>query len=423
MRPINSLISRVACLTIAVAVSTSCTTATDPIPIATIFLEPQLDSIEVGQTFTNWVVTVKDAVGVTLTGRTLHWESGNPTVASIDPNTGAVTGLVGGSGASITVTAEGKSAQAGIKVLYPIISVIVAPDSFDLPLTTSRTINVSLVGPNGVALTNRVITWLSENPGIAVVSTAGVVTAVSPGTTTILLRAGTKEATVRVRVVGEPVYSVRITPLQTVHVIRIGQVKQLNAECLSATQQVLAGRLITWNSSNPVVATVSGTGLVSANALGSANISATCDNSVSGSVTVQVTPVPVSTVTITPDGLTLPRGTQGQLTVTARDSAGNVLSLQGRQVQWFSNNIPVAQVSTQGVVFGASVGVAQITASVDGVMSAPVTVDVQAFLSLLNEAAGARAGGLTALSPSDSWFDQGLAIAGRRTASGEQPDH
>jgi uncharacterized protein YjdB len=407
----------------AVAVSTTCTTATDPIPIATISLEPQLDSIEVGQTFTNWVVTVKDAVGVTLTGRTLHWEAGNPTAASVDPNTGAVTGLVGGSGTSIIVTAEGKSAQAGIKVLYPILSVIVAPDSFDLPLTTSRTINVALVGPNGVALTNRVITWLSENPGIAVVSTAGVVTAVSPGTTTILLRAGTKEATVRVRVVGEPVNSVRITPQQTVHVIRLGQVAQLNAECLSATQQVLAGRPITWNSSNPVVASVSGTGLVSANALGSANISATCDNSVSASVTVQVTPVPVSTVTITPDGLTLPRGTQGQLTATARDSAGNVLSLQGRQVQWFSNNIPVAQVSTQGVVFGASVGVAQITVSVDGVVSAPVTVDVQAFLSVLNDAAVARAAGLIALSPSDSWFDQELALAGRRTAPGERPDH
>jgi uncharacterized protein YjdB len=243
------------------------------------------------------------------------------------------------------------------------------------------------------------------------VSTAGVVTSVGLGTTTVRARAGTKEATVRVRVVGEPVNSVRITPQQSVHVIRIGQEKQLNAECLSATQQVLAGRPITWNSSNPVVATVSGAGLVTSNSIGSANITATCDNSVSASVTVQVTPVPVASVTITPDGLTLARGTQGQLTVTARDSANNVLSLLGRQVIWTSNNLPVAQVSSQGVVSGTSIGSAEVNVSVDGVVSPPVTINVTAFSTAVRNR--------PELSPSD-WSRS----AGRpRVAAGDRPDH
>lgn len=264
----------------------------------------------------------------------------------------------------------------------PILSIIATPDSFDLPLTTSRTITVQLVGPDGVAITNRTVIWSSANTDIAVVSATGLVTAVSSGTTTISARADSKVANVRVRVTGEPVNSVRITPQQSVHVVRLGQSKQLTAECLSATQQVLTGRQITWNSSNPVAASVDGSGLVSANALGNANITATCDNAVNGSVTIQVTPVPVSTVTITPSTLSLTQGTAGQLLATARDSAGNLLSLQGRQVVWTSNNIPVAQVSGQGVVSGNSPGSAQIQVSVDGVISAPVTVTVHAPFAL-----------------------------------------
>jgi uncharacterized protein YjdB len=212
---------------------------------------------------------------------------------------------------------------------------------------------------------------------------------VSIGTTTITVRAGTKQATVRVRVVGEPVNSVRISPQQSVHVIRIGQTKQLSAECLNATQQVLTGRTITWNSNNPVIASVSSTGLVSGNALGQATITATCDNTVNASTIAQITPIPVSSVTITPGSLSIAQGTQGQLLVTARDSANNVLSLQGRQVIWTSNNNPVAVVSTQGVVSGVSIGTAQVEVSVDGVVSAPITVDVHAFLSAATESPAA----------------------------------
>jgi uncharacterized protein YjdB len=374
MRQHRLFLARVARLTSAIALA-ACTTATDPDPIASISLQPTSDSIEIGQTYGNWTITLLDIAGGVLTGRALTWQSGNLPVATVDASTGVVTG-VGGGDAIITVSAEGKQAQATIKVLQPIISIIALPDSFDLPLTTTRTISAQVVGPNGVAITNRVITWSSSNPGVAVVSASGVVTAVSTGTTTITIRAGTKQATVRVRVVGEPVTSVRILPQQSVHVIRLGQSKQLTAECLNASQQVLTGRTITWNSGNPVVATVSANGLVTGLSVGQASIAATCDNTTSAQVTAQVTPVPVSSVTITPPTLTVSVNSQSQLLATARDSAGNVLSLQGRSVLWTSNNEPVAGVSNSGVVTGRSVGSANVFVSVDGVVSAPAAVSV-----------------------------------------------
>jgi hypothetical protein len=106
---------------------------------------------------------------------------------------------------------------------------------------------------------------------------------------------------------------------------------------------------------------------------------------VSSQIGREVTPVPVASVSITPQGLSLTQGTSGQLQAVARDSANNVLSLQGRQVLWSSNNLPVAGVSTLGVVQGTSIGIAQITVVVDGVSSSPVTVDVHAFLSAIGD--------------------------------------
>lgn len=379
MRPYRPFLARVARLTSAFALA-ACTTATDPVPIASVSLQPTSDSVEIGQTYGNWTVTLLDAANRVLTGRALVWESNNPPVATIDRSSGLVT-AVGSGDAIITVTAEGKFAQSTIKVLQPIVAIVALPDSFDLPLTTTRAISAQVVGPNGVAITNRVITWSSSNSGVAVVSATGVVAAVSVGTTTITIRAGTKQTTVRVRVVGEPVTSVRILPQQSVHVIRLGQTKQLTAECLNASQQVLTGRTITWNSGNPVVATVSTNGLVSGLSVGQATVTATCDNTTSAQVTAQVTPVPVSSVTITPSSLTVSVNSQSQLLATARDSAGNVLSLQGRSVLWTSNNEPVAVVSTSGVVTGRAVGSANVFVSVDGVVSAPAAVNVTMFFS------------------------------------------
>jgi uncharacterized protein YjdB len=376
MRQIRTFLSNAACLTIGVVAALSCTTSTDPTPVHSITLQPQLDSVEVGQVFDLWLVHLQDAAGNVITGRNLTWESSNEAAATVDASTGAVTGLLGGTQTIINVSAGGKTATATIKVIPPILSIVVTPDSIDVPLTTSRQINAQLVGPGGVAITNRTITWLSENPQVAVVSASGMVTAIGLGTTTIVLRAGTKQASVRVRIVGEPVNNVRITPLESLHIVRLGQGKQLSAECLNAAQQVLAGRSVVWTSSNPLIASVSGAGIVTGNGLGTATIAATCDNTASGSTNVLVTLVPVTSVTISPPTLFLNPGNVGQLTATARDSAGNVLSLQGRNVQWFSSNIPVANTTGQGVVTAHSVGTTDITVSVDGVVSPPVTVTV-----------------------------------------------
>jgi trimeric autotransporter adhesin len=368
-----SLASAVTCLTIGALTVSSCTQPVDLVPVASITLAPPNDSVEIAETYNRWIVALKDAQGNTLTGRTVSWTSSFPAIATVDATSGLVTAVASGT-TVITASANGKTASSTIKVLVPVLSIIATSDSFDLPMTTTRTIGVTVVGPAGVALTNRAITWSSSNTAVAVVNSSGLVTAVGAGTVSIRIQAGPLEKIVRVRVIGEPATNVRITPTQTVHIVRLGQTYQLNAQCLNILGQPL-NRFIAWNSSNPLVATVNGSGLVSGNAVGSASISAQCD-AVSASVTAQVTPIPVGSVTITPSAMTLIDNEQGQLSVTARDTANNVISLLGRNVQWTSDNIPVATVTGQGVVAAVSPGTARVQVSVDGVFSTAITITV-----------------------------------------------
>jgi uncharacterized protein YjdB len=96
---------------------------------------------------------------------------------------------------------------------------------------------------------------------------------------------------------------------------------------------------------------------------------------------------------------------QGQLLAVARDSAGNVLSLQGRTVTWLTDNQPVASVTNAGVVQGGQPGDANITVVVDGVASAPVTVTVVTMFSAVTPEVEPRIA------------ERKLQIADRRSAS------
>jgi uncharacterized protein YjdB len=129
---------------------------------------------------------------------------------------------------------------------------------------------------------------------------------------------------------------------------------------------------VSWTSSDPSVATVSGSGLVTALKSGTATISATSEGQ-SGSATVSVSPVPVASVTVTPPTASTTVGGTVDLTATVRDAGGNALA--DRAVAWSSSDQGIATVSSTGTVTGVAPGSATITATSEGRSgSAVVTV-------------------------------------------------
>jgi len=168
-------------------------------------------------------------------------------------------------------------------------------------------------------------------------------------------------ATVTVSGCNVPVATVTLSP--TAINLQIGQTSQLTVTLKDANGNVLTGRTVTWSSDNGSVATVSGTGLVTAAGVGTATITATSEGK-SGTASVTVSSVPVAAVTVSPATASLMAGQTVQLTATLKDANGNILT--GRPVTWSSNTTGVATVNSTGIVTAKVAGTATITATSEG---------------------------------------------------------
>jgi uncharacterized protein YjdB len=242
-------------------------------------------SLTVGGT-TQATATNRDAAGNVLTGRTVVWTSSNQTVAMVSAS-GVVT-AVGVGTTSITATSEGQSGSAFIVVsaaAAPVATVTVLLNPV-LKLGETTQASTLLTDAAGNVLSGRSVTWSTSNPSIATVSQSGLVTTVGVGNAVISATSEGKagSSTVFVSSGPLPVASVVVTLNP---VLTIGQTTQASAILSDATGNVLAGRVITWSTSNPSAATVSPTGLVTAVGAGSSIITATSEGR-AGSATVTI---------------------------------------------------------------------------------------------------------------------------------------
>jgi uncharacterized protein YjdB len=344
------------------------------VAVASVAVAPAAAGVIVGQTVP-LAATVSDAGGNGLTGRVVTWATSNAALATVSA-TGVVTGVAPGGPVTITATSEGQSGTASITVtLPPVASVTVAPPAASVAVGLTVPLAATAKDAGGNVLTGRTITWATSDATLATVSDAGLVTGVAiggPVTVTATSEGQSGEATVTVTPV--PVASVTVAPATTS--VIAGETVPLAATLKDASGNVLAGRVVTWASSNALLATVSATGVVTGVAAGGpVTITATSEGQ-SGGATVTVTPVPVASVTIAPATASVLVGQTVPLVATPRDAAGNPLT--GRAVSWATGSAGVATVSASGVVTGvAAGGPVAITATSEGQSgSAMVTVTV-----------------------------------------------
>ena len=114
------------------------------------------------------------------------------------------------------------------------------------------------------------VTWSSDNEKVATVDQTGLVKAVADGTANIKAKVGTLEATYAITVQEVKLNGISIKDATTIH--RGGK------ETLEVTydpENTTDDKTVTWESSDPTVAAVDGSGTVTAVKIGSANITAT----------------------------------------------------------------------------------------------------------------------------------------------------
>src|SRR6266516_3343634 len=255
------------------------------------------------------------------------------------------------------------SAWIAVQCAVAVASVDVSPAAAALQVGQTVQLAATPRDTSGNPLSGRVVTWASSNTAVAPVTTSGLVTAIAVGSATITATSEGKTGTAAVAVANVPVASVAVTPASAT--LQAGQTVQLAATPKDANGNALSGRVIGWSSSNPSVATVNASGLVTGVAAGSATITAVSEGKSGGAaITVNPAPVPVASVAVTPASATLQAGQTVQLAATPKDANGNPLS--GRVVTWVSGNGAVATVNAGGLVTSGAAGSATITSRSEG---------------------------------------------------------
>ena len=222
---------------------------------------------------------------------------------------------------------------------------------------------------NGQVMTGAAVAWASSDASVAAVDGSGQVTAVANGTATITATAGPASGTASVTV-AQVVAAVAVSPAEAT-LSALGDTLRLAAEAFDANRRQVVDAEFSWESSDDAVATVDGSGLVTAAGSGTATIAASAGGtSGSGAVTVMQSP---DSVAVSPAVDTIAPGDTVRLAAEVFD--GNGYRMESTEPAWSSSDLSVARVDRSGLVTGVGEGVATITASAGSAWgSAAVTV-------------------------------------------------
>jgi len=185
--------------------------------------------------------------------------------------------------------------SAKVMVLrVPVRSVQVTPGTAQV--TAGQTLQLQAMARDSVGgpLADRTVAWTSGNVTKATVSSAGMVTALAPGTVTINATSEGVLGTATLTIVGSTAVVTSVQVTSPVSTIEVGATTQLTATARDNQGNVVTGRPVGWSSQNTAIATVSPTGLVTGIAAGGpVSIRATVDGIVGGVNLTVTTAVPL----------------------------------------------------------------------------------------------------------------------------------
>jgi hypothetical protein len=203
--------------------------------------------------------------------------------------------------------------------------------------------------------------WSCSDGAVLQVGEDGVVTALRPGVAVLSASAAGLESTVSLQVTRVGVARLILTPVR--HSLTVAEQIQLRVAAQDGFGTRLGGRVVTWSSDHPEVATVSRTGVVEALSPGVVEISAS--SGAAGAVAVvRVGPPVVSSVRVNPASATLSPGESYHFHAVPLNGQGRIIP--GLEISWVTSDEMVAEVDEHGTVTGHRGGVARLAAVAGG---------------------------------------------------------
>ena len=131
--------------------------------------------------------TVTNSAGAVIPNASVTWVTRGPQVATID-NSGSVSALA--AGATRVVATSGKAADSVPVTVTPDLQLGVEPNAASVRVAGTHQFGVTARNSLGQSVSPPVVTWTSSSLQVATVSTSGLATGVSKGTTSITASGG-----------------------------------------------------------------------------------------------------------------------------------------------------------------------------------------------------------------------------------------
>ena len=328
--------------------------------------------------------------GATGSNPTIFWGSTDLSVATVAGD-GTVTGVAPGT-ATITASAGPVSDEVSFPITTSPGSIVVTPATATASsLGEQLTFQAQVLDQAGTVMPGAPVTWSSSDPTVLQAVSGGDFLTVGNGTAQAIATStdapsvsGSASATVRQDI------TTLLVDQPVVGLTALGEAVQIVATPLDALGATVSDAALVWTSSDPAVATVSATGLITAVAAGTATVSVTASEPAAAdgadgddaparvptteTVSVTVTLTVPAALTLTPPSAAMTQiGGTLQLVAEYVDATGGVSPATG--LVWISTQSTVASVDSNGLVTAISNGSTIIRATGQGLTaSASITV-------------------------------------------------
>ena len=311
------------------------------------------------------------------------WASGDSSVASLNANGLATSGLATGVGVGpslITASFGGKTGSANLAVVAAALNTITvtqAAPSIVKGQTSQFTAMGTFNDGTSADITASAI-WSSGNTAVAIMNpnglaSSGLASGAGAGSALISANFGGKAGSATLTVTAASLNAITVTP--SVASIVKGQTGRFTAMgTFSDGSSADLTASVTWSSSDITVATLNANGLATSGLAtgvnaGPALISASLAGK-TGSAALTVTAATLRSINVTPASMNLVKGLSGQFTATGIFSDGSSSNLTASAV-WASGNTNVATMNANGspasgLATGVNAGSSAITASFGG---------------------------------------------------------
>ena len=286
------------------------------------------------------------------TDGTITYKSSNATIAAVNATSGKVTLKKAGTVKITATAAAGKNYKAG-SASYTLTVIL----DYNLP----KSLKLGVGQKYTLKPTFTKATYTSSNTGVAEVSSTGMITAKTTGTTTIKAFSNKKQmASFKLTVVAAP-SSVKLNPTA----ITLGVKESYTIAPVIASSSCTS---FTYSSKNKAIATVDAKGVVKGVKAGKTSITVKTHNGKTATLTVTVKNAP-SSVTLSPASVSVGVGETYTLKPT-------IPSGTHASYTYSSKNKAIATVTAKGVIKGIKVGTTTVTVTTHNGKTASVTVTV-----------------------------------------------